>query len=684
MSMTASPILHGGSALICLAWTLLILGVGRGRTSRLLAATTAMVALWAVATAFARQDLANVFEIMRWAVWLGVLLALCRLQAGVWSAALAWRLGLLGSLLTVLSLVWLLPDVAAATTSAGLGSIGWIARMALALLVVLMAENLYRNATEAARWHVALPCIALGCLSVFDLVLYADAAIYRGFSQSLMDARPVLSALAAPLVAIAAVRNRRSRRDLPVSREFVFHGATLMVAGTFLLGVGAASEALRQMSEPFAQVARMAMLGAALMALLIAISARSVRSRLRRAMEDYFFRARYDYRAEWLRCVATLSMPEVEAAADIRAIRALADAVDSPAGILILREHADVAMRWASGWNAAAGDISPAGHAELVAALRDGNWIVRSGPAELPELRSLFPALWLVIPLMHHRDGLMGTVLLARPRASFALSREVFDLLRMLGREVAMFLAERRGAERLAEQAQLEAYATRFAFVAHDVKTVASQLTMLLGNAANHISDPAFQQDMLLTVRASADRINTLIARLRSPAEAAGGKTPAGTEPLERLRVLAGRIAHPVEIDHDGSPICHIAMAPDQFDAAVTHLLDNAAEACPRGDPVRLRLLREGSCTVLEIIDRGPGMSDAFVRNMLFRPLVSSKPNGSGIGAWQARELLRRAGGQLDVVTGPGRGTTMRLFLPAFAGESLHVEPQQGRGVAAE
>ena len=96
-----------------------------------------------------------------------------------------------------------------------------------------------------------------------------------------------------------------------------------------------------------------------------------------------------------------------------------------------------------------------------------------------------------------------------------------------------MFLAERRAAERLAEQRRLQDYAKRFAFVAHDVKTVSSQLSLLLANAEDNMQDPEFQRDMLPTVRASADRINTLIARLRQPGEVmpSAGAPPARRRP---------------------------------------------------------------------------------------------------------------------------------------------------------
>jgi signal transduction histidine kinase len=70
----------------------------------------------------------------------------------------------------------------------------------------------------------------------------------------------------------------------------------------------------------------------------------------------------------------------------------------------------------------------------------------------------------------------------------------------------------------------------------------------------------------------------------------------------------------------------------------------------------------------IDIIDQGPGMTPEFVRDRLFRPLATSKAKGSGIGAFQARELLREAGGELSVLTAPGQGTTMRLSVRAADG----------------
>ena len=70
---------------------------------------------------------------------------------------------------------------------------------------------------------------------------------------------------------------------------------------------------------------------------------------------------------------------------------------------------------------------------------------------------------------------------------------------------------------------------------------------------------------------------------------------------------------------------------------------------------------------VLDITDHGPGMTPEFIRDELFRPFGTAKPDGTGIGAWQAREILREAGGDLVVLSHLGAGTTMRVTLPLDA-----------------
>ena len=57
-------------------------------------------------------------------------------------------------------------------------------------------------------------------------------------------------------------------------------------------------------------------------------------------------------------------------------------------------------------------------------------------------------------------------------------------------------------------------------------------------------------------------------------------------------------------------------------------------------------------------------MSPEFVRTRLFKPFVSSKPNGFGIGAFEARELVKAMGGRVAVESREGLGTRFSVVLP--------------------
>ncbi len=64
-------------------------------------------------------------------------------------------------------------------------------------------------------------------------------------------------------------------------------------------------------------------------------------------------------------------------------------------------------------------------------------------------------------------------------------------------------------------------------------------------------------------------------------------------------------------------------------------------------------------------------MDPAFIRDELFRPFRSTKSGGYGIGAFQTRELIRAAGGDVEVISEKGAGTTMRILLPLVLEKEL-------------
>ncbi|HEY0183732.1 MAG TPA: XrtA/PEP-CTERM system histidine kinase PrsK [Rhodopila sp.] len=667
--LPAIVVLHGACAgVYALLTALIIVRPPLSRTGAWLAFACAMTATWATVVVLSVQvpagRLASWLEVGRSAAWYGFILHLYRRSVGS-NEQVSSAFKTMGLLALLILGGTPLIEWFTGPATAGALSLGTATRLGLAICNVLLLENLYFNTPADSRWHINLLCVALGGIFLYDLLLYADGILFHRLSYALVEARAPIIILAAPLIALAAVRNRRWAIDIHLSRDVVFHSFTLIASGIFLLAIALIGEVFRRGGSEWGRVAETSLIFAAILAVAVALTSGSARSRIRTIVVENFFSHRYDYRREWMRSIDALTAPDAFVALHKRAIRAAAEVVDSPAGALFVRPPQDVAFQWAGSWNMPAVSTPvPPGH-PLATQFKHGDWIVKldehpDGQSWLPEL----PRAWVVLPL-NHFGALIGFVVLARSRAQFKLDREAYDLLRVIGREIASRVAEQRAMQVLTQTQQLREYSQRFAFVIHDIKNVSGQLSMLLTNAEVYADNPEFQRDMLATVRAAVGKITRLLSRLQVEHQE---RSHAMITPAERLPHLVDAcqtIRHRTIVFSDQSGGAGAAIDPDAFDAVVTHLLNNAVEASGPGAAVTVLLRVEAHGVIVDIVDGGAGMTPEFVRDELFRPLHTTKGDGHGIGAYQARELLREAGGDLLVISRPQTGTTMRIILPS-------------------
>jgi putative PEP-CTERM system histidine kinase len=669
---SAMVVLHAGCVVVYIALCALIV-VRRplSRTAAWLALACLVTASWAAAVVVysgsAASDPTDWLELLRAAAWYGFILHLYRRSVAS-RGELMQAFSTMGLLALLMVGGLALTNRIASQAPDTLWLIGIGVRLGIAVCNILLLENLWFNTPADTRWHINLLCVALGGMFLYDLVLYSDAALFHVISRPLLESRAPAMMLAAPLIAVAAARDRRWSVDIHVSRDVVFHSLTLIICGVFLIGLAMTGEAFRRGGAEWGHIAEVSLLCAGLVTIAVMLTSGSMRSRMRGVLVDNFFSSRYDYRREWMRCIDTLTAPDAFVGLHKRAINAVAQVVDSPAGVLFVRAPEDAAFQWAGSLNTPAVTAPmPPGH-QLVTAFADADRIVVL--EELADAVSWFeeiPRAWLAVPLNHFGD-LIGFVVLARPRAGFRLDREVFQLLRVVGREVASRVAEERVARILSQTRELREYSQRFAFVLHDIKNVSGQLSMLLANAEVHANNPDFQRDMLATVRASVGKITRLLTRLRADREASGD---APIDPVARLKDIVATARHGhspkgVEVIGPGGDenlVVQSAIDAESFDAVAAHLLNNAIEASPPNSQVRVEVRVEAVRLTIDITDEGPGMSPEFIRDELFRPFASTK-GGHGIGAYQARELLREAGGDLLVLSHARSGTTMRLLLP--------------------
>src|SRR3546814_13456758 len=90
------------------------------------------------------------------------------------------------------------------------------------------------------------------------------------------------------------------------------------------------------------------------------------------------------------------------------------------------------------------------------------------------------------------------------PYTTLFRSGEDLDVLRIAGRQAASYLAESQSQEALSEAQRFDEFNRRFAFIMHDIKNLASQLSLLARNAERHADKPEFRADMTQTLKISA------------------------------------------------------------------------------------------------------------------------------------------------------------------------------------
>ena len=191
-------------------------------------------------------------------------------------------------------------------------------------------------------------------------------------------------------------------------------------------------------------------------------------------------------------------------------------------------------------------------------------------------------------------------------------------------------------------------------------------MALILSNATKHSGNAQFQNDMLETVRQSVEKINRMLKQLHAEPE-----RPAARSAVELAGLLRDIVATQKQLGPDISLELQandlsVAADEDRLKAVVEQLVQNAVEAVGDKGRVQVRLAGDGTMAIIEVEDNGPGMDDEFVREKLFHPFATTKGLGYGIGVYESRDFASSLGGRLEVTSHPGRGTIMRMRLPAI------------------
>lgn len=682
MSLSAAFYTHAAAAIGYAIFVGLLVALGeRSRLKTAMAVAAGLTAGWAAV--WVAYDLGwdavwipSLAGSLRDAGWLAVILTV--LWNGLEKGGVWYRLVAVAAIAVAIDALFcaMRLDVG---TFAGIRVDYQVTRIAVTILGLIFVENMLRNVSSDGFWAIKSLGIGLAAIFVFNLVLRIPQFLTHTTDDGLVAAQPVVFLIALPLFVMSAVRSPALRLNIHSSRRLVFHTATLIAAGILLQGTALAAYYIRNYGGTTATILAVLVVFSGLVALALAITSGVLRSALRTFINENFFSYKYDYRVEWQKFIQSLSAWD-DGGIAMRVLRTLSELMDTPGGALwSYRERWNQFMP-AAQWSFPT-ELAPLGLEDRAVRVFDDENVAyldltsaEDAEATAP-WRERFAGAWIVVPL-RYRSTLTGIAVLNPPRAPKSLNWEDKNLIALVAMQLAAYLVQEETTQALADARQLEEFNKRIAFILHDIKNTIGQLSLIARNAEQFGDNAEFRKDMVLTIEHSVEKLHELLARLRGEA---GALPVAAAEGTNLTALIADFVARKrsigVDIVMGDTELPAFVSLSDQkaFLNVLEHVVMNAVEATPAGAQVRLRIETGGGRVRVNVDDQGAGMTPQFIAKELFRPLRTTKGAGMGIGAYQAKETMRDLGGDIEVASRVGQGTTITLLLPSAAQQQRRI-----------
>lgn len=254
-------------------------------------------------------------------------------------------------------------------------------------------------------------------------------------------------------------------------------------------------------------------------------------------------------------------------------------------------------------------------------------------------------------------------------------------------------LTEREDRDRRLAELQFElTHVARLSELGQMASALAHEVNQPLTAVANYLrgmrrllnaETPPLLRQGIEKVAEQAERARAIVQSLRNLVKKE--ERPRSAEDLGALvletaaLVLAGMSSRVSLIEDIPADAQAVFIDRVQVQQVLLNLMRNAVEAM-EGRPVQrltVRARRVGERVEIAVSDTGTGLSEA-VRERLFRPFVTTKPDGLGVGLSICRTIVEAHGSELTVTSIPDKGTTFLFGVPAHAESEAPVAPMSG------
>lgn len=557
-----------------------------------------------------------------------------------------------------------------------------------------LLENIYRFALLYQRrigWVSFIGFLVFVCHQLFFTTKWL---LYGWVTDSWVNFAALLYIPIFVAIPWSFVRYRMAKERIKVTRDAVYSSFSLLIIGALFTAVGVTISALRIFEVTFTPFDLRVLGVSALFAGTILAGSARMRRRIAKLVNRRIYSNRYDYRFQFFSLHRILGRVEGYTETIEEILEHLRRTLNAEHAYLFLANEQNGNFELFSPKEKDLPDAvviknsSPfidtlKRKGDYFGLLQFKNELCRQIVTDAPEkLSSLH--ITHVAPVFNS-DSLLAILTLRCDRVS-GFDTEDTALVEAYASVIADFLFKHRILRERLEQKQFESFSHMASFIVHDVKNQVATLKLLLRNAKQNISNPNFQESLLLSLNSCTVNLGNLVSKLSMPPQRDRlklSKTEVTTV-IKRLVDETGLESLPqIKFDLKTDDYIYAQIDENALYYTVKNLVVNSLESMEGRDgklsitvsslQAALGFLTDrfsgneqyfsAYSAVIMVEDTGCGMSDEFLRNRLFRPFSTTKDKGIGIGLYQCKTLVEQMGGKLLCHSQLGSGTVFCIVL---------------------
>jgi putative PEP-CTERM system histidine kinase len=652
------------------------------------------------------------------AVWL--LFSVSFARANYSEQIARWKWVLILSLVLPLSLVTLFNEVfflglpLRTNTAAILSHIGWSGYLwhllwVISAVVILMnLERTFRHAMGHMRWQTKFMFLGIG--GIFGTHLFTDSQVilFKRIDTGLNIVDMGALLVGDILILRSLLRGRPLTVSIQLSHQFLYGSFTALIVGAYFISVGA----IAWMFVKFEWISSVHIAVFLIFIAIIGIAATLLSDRLRmkrkRFISRHFKRPLYDYQKIWEGFTTrTTSVTQTKDLCNI-IVRMVSETLEILSVSIWLVDEKQERLSFGSSTVFTDEQVKEVklfgqGGGELIRAMadqtmpvdlagREDDWAAdlkrTYGFEETKESRIRY-----CVPL-NAAGQLIGIMTLSEKVFYKPLSFEESELVKTIADQAAAGLLNLRLSEHLRQSKELEAFQSMSAFFMHDLKNLASKLSLVTQNLPIYMDNLEFRTDAIRTISQSVAKINTMSSRLSLLSQ----KLELAFKETDVNELVAATISDAksyvkATISQILVPMPPISIDREQIHKVLENLLMNASDALVQnkhdrpngtstgclpisgynasgaGEQIVIATICRENWVEISVRDNGCGMSRQFIEKALFRPFQTTKKQGMGIGLYHCMTIVEAHGGRIEVESEEGRGTTFRVLLPMMKGK---------------